>query len=121
MCIQRATLHLHLLKSVNLKYLNVTLDILGLVVARFVVIVSTGRRALVWMELVHLVVVLDTLVINVTKSAQVETMVCIVMRPVVIVLIYYIAPMLTVRVLVGVSQDMKVNDAKKNAQVESMV
>lgn len=40
-------------------------------------------------------------------------MVCIVMRPVVIVLIYYIAPMLTVRVLVGVSQDMKVNDAKK--------
>lgn len=35
------------------------------------------------------------------------------MRRVDIVLIYYIAPILMARVLLGVSRDMKENDAKK--------
>lgn len=70
--IQRIILHLHLLISVNLKYMNATLDILGIIVLRNVVIVSTVRCVLVWMEHVRLDVVLDTLVICVTENAQEE-------------------------------------------------
>lgn len=114
------TLNMHLLKYVNSKYMSVALDILDISAQNHVDTALTQHSVPLLMGPVLLAAVLDTLDSCVRQNVKVETMVSNVTRPVVIVLIYYIAPMLMARVLLGVSQGMKGRDVNKCASSDSM-